>query len=331
MNYINGTANWGIIGAGNVCEVKSGPAFNKVPDSRLVAIMRRNESKAADYATRHQVPKYFTDASALVNDPDINAVYIATPPAFHKNYALMAIEAGKPVYIEKPVTLNARDCEILIEASAKHNVPVSVAHYRRRLSLFLEIKELIRKGKIGEVQLIFLRLLQSPAHNLIAATEEFWRVDPALSGGGLFHDLAPHQLDILYWLFGPPSRFNGFSFNQGNRYNAPDTTYLQATFQENIYLDGFWSFNVNEDCIEDRCEILGEKGKLCFSFFRNPILELQTESGIEKFELPYPQHVQQPLIADVVQYFKGNGSNPSPPEDALWTMKMMDSTLKLLP
>ena len=73
-------------------------------------------------------------------------------------------------------------------------------------------------------------------------------------------------------------------------------------------------------------DLWGNKGKLCFSFFRSPVLEIYTGSGSEKIELPYPPHVQQPLIHDVVRYFRGEIPNPSPLDEALWIMKMMDST-----
>src|SRR5678815_5720643 len=99
MKTINGTVNWGIIGCGDVCEVKSGPAFNKVPNSRLVAVMRRDMSKAQDYAHRHNVPKAYNDASALINDPGINAIYIATPPSSHEEFTIQSLRAGKPIYL----------------------------------------------------------------------------------------------------------------------------------------------------------------------------------------------------------------------------------------
>src|SRR5688500_6941059 len=101
---------WGIIGVGNVCETKSGPGFYKAPDSQLLAVMRRDSEKARDYATRHNVPLWYNNAEELLSNPDIDAVYIATPPAQHKDYAIAAIAAGKHVYIEHPVTLNAAEC-----------------------------------------------------------------------------------------------------------------------------------------------------------------------------------------------------------------------------
>ncbi|RYY65433.1 MAG: Gfo/Idh/MocA family oxidoreductase, partial [Chitinophagaceae bacterium] len=99
------TIRWGIIGCGDVTEHKSGPAFNKVANSRLIAVMRRDAAKAKDYAERHGVPKYYSEAQLLIEDPDIDAIYIATPPDSHERYALAAIAAGKPVYVEKPMAL----------------------------------------------------------------------------------------------------------------------------------------------------------------------------------------------------------------------------------
>src|SRR5688572_22425115 len=98
--------NWGIIGCGDVTEVKSGPAFNRVRDSALVAVMRRDEAKVKDYASRHQVPAWYTDAQVLINDPGINAIYVATPPSTHEEYAIAALKAGKPVYVEKPMSVD---------------------------------------------------------------------------------------------------------------------------------------------------------------------------------------------------------------------------------
>lgn len=325
MKHIRGTINWGIIGAGDVCEVKSGPAFNMVPNSRLIAVMRRNKEKAADYAMRHHVPKFYNDAHLLIHDPEINAIYVATPPAYHEEYAIAAIRAGKPVYIEKPVTLTAEGCERIIQESITYKIPVSVAHYRRRLPLFLKVKTMVGEGVIGKIHLITIRLLQSPSKQTDNGSEKNWRVDPVISGGGLFHDLAPHQLDFIYWLFGAPVSMSGHSFNQGKCYDAPDVTHLQVFFKEDIYLEGLWLFNVNEKNSEDRCELFGEKGKISFSFFRNPVIEMQTDRGIKKLEIPYPQHVQQPMIAEVVRFFRNECPNPCSPEEALWTMRMMDS------
>jgi predicted dehydrogenase len=183
MSKINGTVNWGTVGCGDVCEVKSGPAFSKIPNSKLVAVMRRDEEKAADFARRHHVPKYYSDASKLINDPDVNAIYIATPPSSHAMYTEEALKAGKPAYVEKPVSTSATSCAAMVDVKNKLNGLVSVAHYRRELALFRKVKELITSGAIGRVTLMKLSTLQPKASKIITQTQDNWRVQPDISGG----------------------------------------------------------------------------------------------------------------------------------------------------
>jgi|SRR5436189_3724929 len=324
MNIINGTVNWGIIGCGDVCEVKSGPAFNKVANSKLVAVMRRNLDKAKDFAERHKVPKYYADAVELINDPEVNAIYIATPPSSHESYLEMTLKAGKPVYVEKPVTINSASVQRMMEMEKKYGSKVSVAHYRRGLPLFSKIKELVNNGVIGKVKLILLRTLQPSVSKIITSTEDNWRIDPNISGGGLFHDLSPHQLDIMYWIFGAPQQASVHSANQGKQYNAPDLTMVQIAFANDIYFDGVWNFNVAEEAAIDSCEIIGDKGTIRFSFFRVSTIELITSTGTEIIELEYPVNIQQPHINNVVKFFRGEGANPCSLEEAIVTMKVMD-------
>jgi len=324
MKKNSGTVNWGIIGCGDVCEVKSGPAFNKVDSSNLVAVMRRNLDKAKDFAQRHGVPKFYADAAELINDTEVNAVYIATPPSSHEAYLEMSLKAGKPVYVEKPVTVNSVSVERMMEMEKRYDGKVSVAHYRRGLPLFNKIKQLVNDEVIGKVKLILLRTLQPPVSKIITQTEDNWRINPEISGGGLFHDLSPHQLDIMYWIFGTPQQVYAQAANQGKLYNAPDLTMVQLVFSNDIYFDGVWNFNVAETATSDSCEIIGDKGSIRFSFFRISTIELITEAGRETFELEYPVNIQQPHIHNVVKFFRGEGSNPCSLEEALVTMKVMD-------
>src|SRR5690554_6383941 len=100
------TIKWGIIGCGNVTEQKSGPAFQKLPGSSLVAVMRRDGDKAADYAKRHGVDRWYDDAGDLIKDPNVDAIYIATPHSSHLEYTLLAAKAGKSIYCETPLGLS---------------------------------------------------------------------------------------------------------------------------------------------------------------------------------------------------------------------------------
>ena len=123
-------------------------------------------------------------------------------PSSHESYLEMALKAGKPVYVEKPVTVNSASVQRMIEMEKKYDAKVSVAHYRRGLPLFNKIKQLVNDGAIGKVKLILLKTLQPTISKIITQTDDNWRINPEISGGGLFHDLSPHQLDIMYWIFG---------------------------------------------------------------------------------------------------------------------------------
>jgi 1,5-anhydro-D-fructose reductase (1,5-anhydro-D-mannitol-forming) len=328
MKSLPATVRWGIIGCGDVCEVKSGPAFNKVSNSVLTAVMRRNAALAEDFAKRHNVPKFYDNAEHLINDPNVNAIYVATPPSSHEEYTKLALQSGKPVYVEKPVSTDAASCRRMIESAERYGGRVSVAHYRRGLPLFWKVKSLITEGAIGNARVVELRVLQPPKSKIVLQTADQWRIKPEFSGGGLFHDLSPHQLDIIYWIFGAPREVSGRSFNQSKLYQAPDVTLLQAVYQKDVCLSGVWAFNVAESATEDTCEIIGDRGKMRFSFFKKSTIELATDRGTEVLEFDYPENIQLPMIDAVAKYFRGEGENPCSLHEALIVMQMMDETLK---
>jgi predicted dehydrogenase len=318
------TINWGIIGCGDVTEVKSGPAFNKVPNSKLVAVMRRNGEKANDYAKRHNVPRWYDNADKLINDPEVNAIYIATPPSSHEEYALAAINAGKPVYVEKPMALNYAAAKNITDAATTKNVKLVVAHYRRQWPLFKKLKELINAKAIGDVHLIRSVLYKTPYTETQLANESVaWRTDPAISGGGIFHDLAPHQLDILYYIFGSAKKVTGIAINQSGKYAADDLVAGDVLFDSNIIFSGAWCFNAPEQ--SDRCEIIGSNGKLSFSFFDGGGIELNANNTTTIFNFDALQHVQQPMIEKTVQYFLDNADNPCTGEEGAEIMRWIET------
>lgn len=317
--------NWGIIGCGNVTEVKSGPAFNKVENSHLIAVMRRDAEKAADYAERHGVPKWYDNADDLINDPDINAIYIATPPGSHEEYTLKAFNAGKPVYVEKPMARNAAECERMNEASKKSGLPLFVAYYRRCLPYFLKVKELINDNVIGDVRYINICLQWQPYDEEVGANAQpRWRVDPEISGGGHFHDLASHQFDFLEYVFGPIKTATGISRNQAGLYAADDITVANFEFESGILGNGVWCYTVDKGQREDQAIIVGSKGRITFSFFEKFDIIVETENGKEVFNIPYPQHVQQPLIEQIVKELRGEGKSPSNGETGARANRIMD-------
>ncbi len=300
--------NWGIIGVGKVTEIKSGPAFYKAEHSKLVAVMRRNAEKAADYANRHNVPKWYSKASELINDPEVDAVYIATPPDSHARYAIEAMRAGKPVYVEKPMARNFAECREMLKVSEETGMPIWVAYYRRTLPAFLKAKELIETGVIGKPLMVNIKLYKQAEERHQTKEEMHWHVFPEISGGGYFFDLASHQFDYLDFLFGEITEVKGNAKNLAGLYPAEDTVSGTWTHKSGVVGTGSWCFVVDKNSVEDVIEIIGEKGKILLPCFSPPgVLTLETTTGIEKINFTNPEHVSQNLVQQVVDELMGNG------------------------
>ncbi len=317
--------HWGIIGCGDVTEIKSGPAFSKINNSRLVAVMRRDAVKAKDYAKRHQVLKWYSDAGLLINDREINAVYIATPPDTHHQFTLAALAANKFVYVEKPMALNYFEAKNMAEIATQKKGKLVIAHYRREQPLFKKIKQLLQDKIIGEIKLIQLQYIKKAL--TVAALQENrnrWRINPEVSGGGLFYDIAPHQLDLIYHFFGEAEIVSGISKNQGGFYNAADTVSGQILFKNGAVFTGLWSFGIADILEKDTCEIIGTQGKICFSIFNGHTITLTKNNKTEVFNFEVLQHVQQPMIEKVVAYFIGLSENPCNGNEGALIMQWME-------
>lgn len=321
LNYY--MINWGIIGCGDVTEVKSGPAFSKIPGSKLVAVMRRDAIRAEDYARRHGVARWYSNADDLLNDPEVNAIYIATPPAYHLMYAQEALSRGLHVYVEKPVTLNASEAKAMAIAVSLSKAKLVVAHYRRAVPLFLQIRNLLQQKRIGDIRTVHIRLWQASENIPGTDNPDNWRLQPEISGGGYFHDLAPHQIDLLVYYFGLPFVYQGFSVNQSLTSGADDNVCGQIIFGNKVLVNGSWSFNVDKEEECDLCEIIGTRGSIRFAFF-GKFITLRYDGVEETTTFIHPQHIEQPMIEQAVAYFNGQQENPCSIEQALVTMNIMD-------
>ncbi len=323
------TIKWGIIGCGAVCEVKSGPGFQKAHNSELVAVMRRDAEKARDFATRHGVPTWYSDASALINDPKVNAIYIATPPKYHLEYVRLAAASGKPIYVEKPMARTYDECLEMIEICESAGVPLFVAYYRRRLPYFLKVKEILDSGVIGTPTGISLTLHKSPKP-IDDDPNTNWRINPEISGGGYFHDLASHQFDLLDFLFGKITSASGTTDSTIIDNPAQDRVIAKFTFASGLTGTGNWDFTVTESQRHDSVVIEGTVGRMSFATFNEetPIV-VETKSKKKEYRLPYPPHVQQPLIQTIVDELRGVGICPSTGKTAARANWVMGQVLKI--
>lgn len=313
---------WGIIGCGNVTEVKSGPAFNKVPNSKLVAVMRRDEALLNDYAIRHHVPLTFTDASLLINHPDVDAVYIATPPGVHEQYVIEALRANKLVYVEKPMSTSVAACLHMKAITDEMNGKLVVAHYRRALPIFLKIKELLNQNHIGKVDSVKINMQKKAADASYYINN--WRVNKTAAGGGLFYDLAPHQLDLVFYFFGDAIACQGTAFNKAGLYEVEDSVTGNMQLQQGIKFKGDWCFATDSEIEKDEFIIKGDKGVIKFAVFGHQI-EIVKEGKMEVINFEPPTHIQQPMIEKIVKYFLNEGPNPCSVNDAIKSMQVMEA------
>lgn len=316
---------WGIIGCGNVTEVKSGPGLQKAHNSELVAVMRRDGDKAADYARRHGVPRWTNDADTLIHDPEVDVVYIATPPDSHLEYTRRVAAAGKPVYVEKPMARTHPEAQEMIDHCARAGVPLWVAYYRRTLPKFRKIRELVDGGRIGEPRGVTVQLRQ-PLRPEDPAEALPWRVIPEIAGGGLFFDLASHMLDFLDYLLGPVVQVDGIAANQAGRYPAEDIVGSAFQFESGVVGTGLWHFSAFSR--QEWTEIEGTQGRIGYVTFDNSPIQLTTANGVEEIQTEQPEHVQQPLIQSIVDEILGGDRSPSNGESGARTSWVMDQIVE---
>ena len=316
---------WGVIGCGSVAEVKSVPAYQKTEGFEVYAVMRRDSIKAKDYAKRHNVPKWTTDAEEVINDPEIDAIYIATPPDSHKFYGLMVANAGKPCCIEKPMSSNYQDSLAIFGAFHRKNIPLFIAYYRRSLPRFLQIKKWLENNEIGKVR--HIRWLKTkPLSPLDLSKDYNWRTDAKVAPGGYFDDLASHGLDLFVFLLGEIEEAHGFARNQGNLYTAYDTVTGSWVHKNGIKGEGTWNFLTHTR--EDTVEILGSEGEITFAVLDEVPIILENTLGKKVLEIPHPEHVQQFHVENIKSHLLGKSTHPSTGKSGLHTSWVMDAILK---
>jgi predicted dehydrogenase len=311
---------WGIIGCGDVTEVKSGPGFQKAAGSQLVAVMRRDAAKAADYARRHGVARWYADADALIADPEVDAVYVATPPDSHAAYALKVAAAGKPAYVEKPMARHAAECDRMVAAFAAARLPLFVAYYRRRLPRFLFLEELLKGGKLGQLTGVHYRFA-APFHQ----SANSWRVNATSAGGGHFLDIGSHVLDLLDYLLGPLETVKGRAANLLGNYAVEDAVALNFDVVGGAHGTATWNFT--SAARDDTLRLSGTLGEVSCSVLGHETVRLETANDVETIERKNPPHVALPLIQSVVDDLLGRGECPSTGESARRTSVVMDTVL----
>lgn len=324
------TIRWGIIGCGDVCEVKSGPPLYTVPGSTVTVVMRRNRDAARDFAERHGIAHYTDDAAQLIARDDVDAVYVATPPGSHLEYALAVARAGKPCYVEKPMARTAAECEQMVAVFEAVKAPLFVAYYRRALPRFREIERLVRTGELGAVMAIHYQY-QGERRHREASKRPSWREDVATSGGGLFLDLGSHVLDVLDFLFGPLTRVHGHAAHRSSspplKSGIPEDT-VSLSFATQSGVLGTCTFAFHTTRFTDQLTLIGSQATLTASVFGSEPLTLLSHGATRHIPVSHPRHVQYPLVETIISELSGGELRcPSTGRSALRTNRVMDEVL----
>jgi predicted dehydrogenase len=317
--------NWGLIGCGQVTEVKSGPGLYKSEHSNLVAVYDNTYERAVDYGRRHNVSNVYSSAEELLQDPNIDIVYIATPPKFHKYYAMKCLEYNKIPYVEKPLAMNYEECLAIKKKSEEVNIPVYVAFYRRGMEKFLKIKELLDQKTIGEIRYVYLTQIMKPEEAELQKSSLPWRVIPEISGGGKFLDMGVHVFDCLELFFGKMLCMNGLVENKGELYEAEDTVLATFKFENGIIGSGNWCYVADHN--HNEVQIVGEHGRIVYDGLDSTQFRLIKQDLEEVFEFQEPEHVAMPYQQAVVNELIGKEKSHANFDEAMNLVKMTDMLL----
>ena len=259
---------WGIIGCGDVVETKNGPAFYLAEGSELAGIWNRTKSKAIDWCKRHGHGRAYDTLDELLDDPDIDIIYVATTPNVHKEYAIKVAKAHKHCYIEKPIALSWEEAEEIRRAFKESGTKCFAAHYRRGMPRYRELKRLLDEGAIGKVRGIqVIRTQRQTAEEMLPENEKPWRVRPEVSGGSHFYEGDAHMLDLIDFLAGPIVDFKLEVANETHFYPGEDAVSLSGITANHVMVSGTWCYATYKAI--DRFLIYGDKGSVEFSYYDN--------------------------------------------------------------
>lgn len=319
------TIRWGMIGCGAVTEKKSAPAYYQVRGSELVAVSSRRVDAARAYADRHEIPQVFEDPEAMIRSPDVDAIYIATPPSAHLGLALKVAEAGKPCCVEKPLAMSHAEATKMLQAFEVAHQPLFVAYYRRSLPRFEQVKHWLTEGGIGEVRHIHWSLARVPTPADISR-QPSWRTDVDEAPGGYFEDLACHGLDLFDFFAGPIIETNGVSYNQQGLYRVPDAVAASWRHAGGATGSAFWNFGAFSQV--DQVQIAGAKGRIEFAVFDEAPVLLETRAGVESLIIPNPDPIQLHHVENMILHLRGERFHPSDGASAARTEWVMDQILR---
>jgi 1,5-anhydro-D-fructose reductase (1,5-anhydro-D-mannitol-forming) len=309
---------WGIIGAGNVAEFKSGPALMQAPGSTVVAVMRRDQEKARDFALRHSIPRWYTDIDTLLTNPEVDAVYIASPHHLHLAHVTRAAQAGKTILCEKPVGVSTAEAQAVVDVCRAASVSLSVAYYRRYWPVVQEMRRLLADGAIGEVVQARVQL----ADHYVPDPSRAWLNEPKKAGGGALANAGSHWIDLIRYLLGDVVEVTAACSGHFGGFKTEDTIGVQMRLASQALV----SLNVTlySPAAVNEFDIAGTNGRLFAGPLSDGRLMLQRGNREpEALRFPRSDAAHMELVTEVVRRLLAGEPSPVPGEEAVAVWKII--------
>ena len=312
------TIRWGIIGCGNVAEYKSGPPLYQTPGSELIAVMRRDATKAADFAQRHGARRWYTDAAELIADADVNAIYIASPHYQHAAHVKLAAEAGKIVLCEKPVGIGIAEAQACVEMCRAHNVSLSVPYYRRYWPIVRKMRELLSDGAIGRVVAARVQL----ADYFAGDPDRPWLTSRASSGGGALANAGSHWVDLIRYLLGDIVSVSAHCSAHVSGFETEDTIAVQLEMVEHALVS--LSITLQSPINTNELDISGTKGRLrATSLADGQLIFDRVGKEPQVMVLPRSRFAHAEFIAELIERLRSDQPVPILGEEAVAVWRIM--------
>lgn len=311
---------WGIIGCGDVAEHKSGPALYRTPGSELVAVMRRDPAKAQDFCARHKAKRWYTKVEDLLADPEVSAVYIASPHYLHKTHTVLAAEAGKAVLCEKPMGIKAAEAQAIVDACQARRVSLTVAYYRRFWQTTRVMRQLLDESAIGK--LVQARFQISDWN--VAGPGREWLNSREQSGGAALANTGSHWVDLIRFLLGEVQDVSGFCSSQTTGLDIDDTVSAELRLTSGVLVS--LAVTLQSPAPINEIEIAGTEGRIFASPLSEGRLYLQRRAGepeLMQFQRTGVAH--QELIEQVVESLRNNVASPLPGDEAVKNWRVIEA------
>lgn len=317
----------GVVGAGWVAQVFHLPLLSKFEDVEISVVCDKDKNRAATIAERFKVPRYYTDHEELLAQADLQAVIVSTPTDLHRPIAIAALEAGKDVFVEKPIARKYSEAVEMAETAKKHKRKLMVGMNNRFRPDTMILKGFVEKGELGKIFYVNTGWFKKQS------SDNPWFTRKEKAGGGVFLDLGIVMLDLVLWMTGFPDIVRvGSKMYSHKTKDVEDSciVFLELKHSVSVAMEVSWSFQASEDFFY--CNLYGSEG----SAMINPLRILKELHGsivnVTPAKMETPQHLYIKSYENELKHFVGavRGFHPviSTGEEAVQRMKIVDAVYK---